>query len=314
MNVGSPSVTSTLPSPDAFARPRSVHVLLFLTRSADHRNGMMPSASSLATSTVRECYRRDVEQNRPHGGPLREMGRRAFAFEPAPHRRDVTAQRVWRVAHVDAERLVDRRMADAESEDETSVGRVRDERCALSAGVGMTHVDVGDPGANLNAPGCRAHELSGRHDIVVDLGREDRIEACLLGFAGDRLDFASAPADTGNDGESESFGHGSLLSRLLECLVAALPAPHLITVRVRCPRHVLDEGDRLRNLDARDLAATERADAIVRGRGAGRAHITYAHSVWALRRGEQENARAVRPLERVVYHCWPSRLNRFVRS
>src|SRR5438094_5749207 len=144
-------------------------------------------------------------------------GRRAFAFEPAPHRRDVTAQRVWRVAHVDAERLVDRRMADAESEDETSVGRVRDERCALSAGVGMAHVDVGDPGANLNAPGCRAHELSGRHDIVVDLGREDRIEACLLGFAGDRLDFVCTPADTGNDGESKSFGYASLLSQLREC-------------------------------------------------------------------------------------------------
>src|SRR5207244_11305306 len=104
------------------------------------------------------------------------------------------------------------------------------------------------------------------------------------------------------------------LPRLRERLLAALPPPHLIPVRVRWARHVLGEGDRLRNLDARDLAATERADAIVRGRGAGRAHITYAHSVWALRRGEQENARAVRPLERVVYHCWPSRLNRFVRS
>src|SRR2546426_1651380 len=132
------------------------------------------------------------------------MGRRALALEPAPHRRDVTAQRAWRVAHVDAERLVDRRMTDAESEDETSVRRVRDERRALRADVGMTHVDVRDPGADLDAPGCHAHELRGRHDIVVDLGREDRIEACLLGFAGDRLDFASAPADTGNDGDRKS--------------------------------------------------------------------------------------------------------------
>ena len=143
---------------------------------------------------------------------MREMGRRAFALEPAPHRGDVTAQRARRVAHVDAERLVDRRMADAESEDETSVRRVRDERRALRAGVGMAHVDVGDPGADLDAPGCRAHELRGRHDIVVHLGREDRIEPCLLGFAGDRLDFAGAPADTGNDGESKSFGHWGLLS------------------------------------------------------------------------------------------------------
>ena len=54
MKVGSPSVTSTLPSPDALLRPRSIHALLCFTRSADHRKGMMPSASSLASSTVRE--------------------------------------------------------------------------------------------------------------------------------------------------------------------------------------------------------------------------------------------------------------------
>src|SRR5712691_4922975 len=71
---------------------------------------------------------------------------------------------------------------------------------APRAGVRMAHIDVGDPGADLDAPGRRAHELRGRHDVVVDLGREERVEACLLGLAGDRLDFVSAPADTGNDG------------------------------------------------------------------------------------------------------------------
>ena len=54
MKIGRPTVTSALPSPEALARPRSIQALLFATRGADHRNGMIPSASSLASSTVRD--------------------------------------------------------------------------------------------------------------------------------------------------------------------------------------------------------------------------------------------------------------------
>src|SRR5712692_8401545 len=102
-------------------------------------------------------------------------------------------------------------MAHAEAEHEPSVRRVGDERRALRAGVGMAHVDVGDPGADLDAAGGRAHELRCRHDVVVHLGGEDGIEPRLLRFSRDGLNFVRAPADTGNDGESESFSHGSLL-------------------------------------------------------------------------------------------------------
>src|SRR5439155_19259819 len=89
---------------------------------------------------------------------------------------------------------------------------VGDERCPLRAGVGMANVNVGDPRADLDAPCRRPHELRGRHDIVVHLGGEDRIELCVLRLPRDRLDLIRTPAHPGNNGQSESFRHWSLLS------------------------------------------------------------------------------------------------------
>src|SRR5262249_19893486 len=42
-------------------------------------------------------------------------------------------------------------------------------------------------------------------------GREDPIEAGVLGLSGDRLDVLGAPAHSGNDAESEPFSHRGLL-------------------------------------------------------------------------------------------------------
>ena len=84
----------------------------------------------------------------------------------------------------------------------------------------MADVDVGDPRADLDAPGGRAHELGGGHDIVVHFGGKDGVEARFFGLARDALDFTGAPANTGDDRESESIGHESLLSGAREPLVA----------------------------------------------------------------------------------------------
>src|SRR5438477_10611462 len=78
----------------------------------------------------------------------------------------------------------------------------------------MANVNVGDPRADLDAACRRPHELRGRHDIVVTLGGEDRIEPCVLRLARDRLDLIGTPAHPGNNGQSESFRHWSLLSEL----------------------------------------------------------------------------------------------------
>jgi len=53
--------------------------------------------------------------------------------------------------------------------------------------------------------------LRGRHDVVVYLGGEDRIEPCFFRFARDRLDFFGTPTNAGNDAECKSFRRGSLL-------------------------------------------------------------------------------------------------------
>src|SRR6266849_6217050 len=85
--VGSPRVISTVPRPDALARPRSIHTLLFLTRSADQRNGMMPSASSLASSTVRELTAATASPSRSAIGvsfPGGTQPSRAFRYETRP--------------------------------------------------------------------------------------------------------------------------------------------------------------------------------------------------------------------------------------
>src|SRR5215470_8920156 len=150
--------------------------------------------------------------NALYRGALGQMSRGTFALEPAAHRGHVAPERDRRVSHVDAERGVDGWMADAETEHEAAIGGVGDERRALGARVGVAEVDVGDPRAHLEAPGRRAHELGSGHDVVVHLGGEDRVEACLLRLPRDGLDLTGAPAYAGDDCESEPIGHGGLLS------------------------------------------------------------------------------------------------------
>jgi len=147
---------------------------------------MIPSASSPASSTVRDV---------------------TAAPGPASYRRDVAPQRRRRILHVDPERLVDRRMTDAEPQNEASARGVGDEGRALRACVGMPQVDVRDPRSHGDPPGRRPHELGGRHDVVVDLGGEDRVEPRFLGLARDRLHLAGAPARPRDNGQCESFCH-----------------------------------------------------------------------------------------------------------
>src|SRR3989442_12701298 len=111
----------------------------------------------------------------------------ALPVEPLGALRDITTQdRRW-VPHVDAERFVDGRMADPETEDEAPTGRVRDKRGALRTDVGMTQIDVGDPCPHCDALSRDAHKLRGRHYVVVHLGREDRVEPRVLSLARDCL-------------------------------------------------------------------------------------------------------------------------------
>src|SRR5262245_18862203 len=155
---------------------------------------------------------RHVEGHALGRGTLGQVSRGTFALEPAAHRGHVAPERDRRVAHLDAERGVDGRMAHAETEHEAAIGGVGDESGALGARVGVAKVDVGDPRADLEASGGRAHELGGGQDVVVHLGGKDRVEACLLRLARDGLDLTGAPACTGNDCESEPISHGGLLS------------------------------------------------------------------------------------------------------
>ena len=54
MKTGNPNANSSLPRPGVLARPRATHALQRAIRSADHRNGITPSATSPASSTVRD--------------------------------------------------------------------------------------------------------------------------------------------------------------------------------------------------------------------------------------------------------------------
>src|SRR5207245_7498860 len=75
----------------------------------------------------------DVNRDRLRRRALREMGWWALAPEPASYRRDVAPQRRRRILHVDPERLVDRRMTDAEPQNEASARGVGDEGRDLPA-------------------------------------------------------------------------------------------------------------------------------------------------------------------------------------
>ena len=85
-------------------------------------------------------------------------------------------------------------MTDAEAEDEAPVGRIGREHRGLGANIGKPQIDVGDPGADLEVPGRRAHQLGRRHRIVVDLGAEYRLEPAIFGCPCDILDLAGAPS------------------------------------------------------------------------------------------------------------------------
>ena len=121
--------------------------------------------------------------------------------------------------HRDLERLVDRLVADAQSEDEATIGGVGNERRPLSTGVGMAEVDIGDPRSHLNAIGRLTHELRRGHHVVVDLGGKNRVETGRLGFLSNRANLRRAPANAGNHRQAQSFRHRDRLSLL--CRVAA---------------------------------------------------------------------------------------------
>ena len=92
-------------------------------------------------------------------------------------------------------------MTDSEPEDEAPDGGVANERGSLRTGVGVTQVDVGDPRPDLDASRSDTHQSGGGDDVVVGLGGDDRVEACLLGFPCDRLRLGRAPAHAGNHGQ-----------------------------------------------------------------------------------------------------------------
>jgi hypothetical protein len=169
---------------------------------------MIPSASSLASSTVRELTAATYK------GTL----------EPLPDCHDVAAQDGGRLAHVDPERAVDGWMTDAKTENEPPTGRIGDERCALRTDIRMTQIDVRNPRPDGDTLGRGPHELSRRHHVVVHLGREDRVEPGALRLAGNRLHVRGAPAHSRNHCEPESFSHRGLLSSYLSRVMARAPA------------------------------------------------------------------------------------------
>src|SRR5215212_5250773 len=76
----------------------------------------------------------------------------------------------------------------------------------------MTQVDIGDPGPDLNATRGGAHQLGGGHDIIVDLGGEDCVEAGLLSLPRDRLGLRCTPTHARDNSQGQSFCHRAVLS------------------------------------------------------------------------------------------------------
>src|SRR5215468_7983201 len=104
------------------------------------------------------------------------MCRRTLALEPLPDRSDVAAEGRWRLAHVDPERAIDRRVADTKAENEASLRGIGDERSTLGTDIRVSQIDVRNPRSHGNASRRRPHELSRRHHIVVHFCCEDRVE------------------------------------------------------------------------------------------------------------------------------------------
>jgi len=105
-------------------------------------------------------------------------------------------------------------VAHAETEDHPPFGGIRDQLCRFGAGVGVAHVDAGDPSADFDLPGGLAHQLRRGQGVVVDFGGKDSVEAGLFSLARDRPDLGCAPPRAGNKPEAQPLCH---LRSLLFC-------------------------------------------------------------------------------------------------
>jgi hypothetical protein len=259
MKIGRPSVTSSLPRPDALARPDPRLALRDAGRRPQERHDAVRELAGEHDGA--RGHRCNVDRHRLRRWPLRQVRRGTFAPEPVPYGRNVPPELRRRLPHVDPKRVVDGRVADPEPQDEAPAGRVGDERGALRTDVRVADVDVRDPRADGDAPGCRAHELRGGQHVVVHFGGEDRVESGVLRLARDRLHFAGGPANTGNDAESESFSHERLLSSaIVRAKLAEFDPLHLVAVRARRARHVGYEAHHVWDLGGRELSSTECLD------------------------------------------------------
>jgi hypothetical protein len=119
----------------------------------------------------------------------------------------VTAQRGDRRLHGDTERAIDRLVADPEPQQHAPAGRVGDQRGGLGADIGVTQVDVGNPGTDLYAFGCFAHQLHRCQNVTVQLGGEHGGKARLLGFARNLSDLGGAPSDARDHSQRQSVLH-----------------------------------------------------------------------------------------------------------
>jgi hypothetical protein len=70
-------------------------------------------------------------------------------------------------------------MAHSKAEDKASRGEVGNRRRPLRTDIGMAHVDVGHPCADLDVLRGGPHELRRRQRVVVDLSGEDCVEPCV---------------------------------------------------------------------------------------------------------------------------------------
>lgn len=116
--------------------------------------------------------------------------------EPARDLGRVTAQCGDRRRHFGAQGGIDGLVAHAETEDHPASSGIGDQARRLGAGVGVAHVDAGDPGAHFHLPGCLGHQLRGCKDVAVHFGGEDRVEAGLFSLPRDRSYLSCTPPST----------------------------------------------------------------------------------------------------------------------
>ena len=95
MKVGRPSATCNFGFPADLARPRSLQIRLRATLAADHHSGMMPSASSPASSTMGE-----VSEPRYIGTGYAEGRCGRWVTGPSPRSQLATAVVYWRNAAI----------------------------------------------------------------------------------------------------------------------------------------------------------------------------------------------------------------------